>query len=268
MDAYWRKWLPEFVDVWRIAKSRIERALNGGWGEMLTKTDVAELTAMHILMKPVFETLFGDDAFVGRENIVKYLEALRLECRRHGLITDDSYWMTEFYDSIPERLKEPAGSGVPEDDGGAAKQIYLNELYEGFAKMRSKKDSERLGIVTTPLPVVDFMLRSADDVQRKNFGMGLTDIGVPILDPCGGTGLYLARLLQSELLRDEDIEWKYEHELYMIEIVPIAYYIATVNIEETYRERVGKGKRVDAFRGIVLGDTFKMYAPPGQRRLL
>ena len=100
-----------------------------------------------------------------------------------------------------------------------------------------KKDAERLGIVYTPIEVVDFILHSADEVLRKEFGRSLSDEGVHILDPFAGAGVFLARLLQSDLIQASDLERKYRDELHANEIVLLAYYIAAVNIEEAYSAR-------------------------------
>ena len=85
----------------------------------------------------------------------------------------------------------------------------LLELYEKFFANALKKDAERLGIVYTPVEVVDFILHSADEVLRQEFGRSLSDEGVHLLDPFAGAGVFLSRLLQSDLIQDSDVERKY-----------------------------------------------------------
>ncbi len=109
----------------------------------------------------------------------------------------------------------------------------------------------------TPPEVVDFILASADQVLRGGFGRSLSDEGVHVLDPCTGTGVFPARLLQSSLIRAGDLRRKYKRELHANEIVLLAYYIAAILVEESFHGRSGGG--YDSFGGIVLTDTFNLY---------
>ena len=122
-----------------------------------------------------------------------------------------------------------------------------------------KKDAERLGIVYTPVEIVDFILASANHVLRHEFGRSLSDAGVHVLDPFTGTGIFLARLLESTILRDADLLRKYREELHANEIILLAYYIAAIHIEEAFRGRRGAGAAYEPFGGIVLTDTFNLY---------
>ncbi|GDX85698.1 hypothetical protein LBMAG43_17400 [Methylococcaceae bacterium] len=116
--------------------------------------------------------------------------------------------------------------------------------------------AERLGIVYTPVEVVDFIIHSADDALKQEFGVGLTDEGVHILDPFTGTGTFMVRLLQSGLIQAEDLARKYQKELHANEIILLAYYIAAINIEETYHDL--SQRDYEPFQGIVLTDTFQI----------
>ncbi len=121
-----------------------------------------------------------------------------------------------------------------------------------------KKEADRLGIVYTPVEVVDFILQSADAILRDEFGRCLNDEGVHVLDPFTGTGTFLARLLQSELIGSDALDRKYREELHANELVLLAYYIAAVNIEEVFRGRRGEESGYEPFNGIVLTDTFNL----------
>ncbi len=134
----------------------------------------------------------------------------------------------------------------------------LKELYEHFFRTAARKDAERLGIVYTPTEVVDFILHSADHVLREEFGRGISDEGVHVLDPFTGTGIFPARLLQLDLIDDGDLRRKYSRELHANEIVLLAYYIAAVNVEEAYRSRLGEDAPHESFAGIILTDTFNL----------
>ena len=155
-----------------------------------------------------------------------------------------------FYESVRMRAR-----GIDNSEG---RQRVLLELYEKFFAIALKKDAERLGIVYTPVEVVDFILHSADEVLRSEFGRSLSDEGVHVLDPFAGAGVFLARLLQSDLIQASDLERKYRNELHANEIVLLAYYIAAVNIEEAYRGERGEDSDYEPFNGIVLTDTFNL----------
>jgi predicted helicase len=122
----------------------------------------------------------------------------------------------------------------------------IAELYEKFFQTAFKKQSEALGIVYTPVEVVDFILRAPDHAARTHLGKALTDEGVHILD-AADTGTFLTRLLQSGLITPADLERKYANELHANEIMLPAYYIAAVNIETTYHALIGKTTDTDAY---------------------
>src|SRR5699024_7851865 len=146
----------------------------------------------------------------------------------------------------------------------AGKQQVIAELYEKFFKLGFTKQAEALGIVYTPVEIVDFILRAADQASRDAFGRGLTDEGVHVLDPFTGTGTFITRLLQSGLISPHDLARKYAAELHANEIMLLAYYIAAVNIETTYHALTRTEGEAEAqqayepFEGIVLADTFQI----------
>ena len=133
------------------------------------------------------------------------------------------------------------------------------ELYEKFFATALKKDADRLGIVYTPVEIVDFILNSADHVVRREFGRSLSDEGVHVLDPFTGTGIFLVRLIQSALVRESDLARKYHGEFHANEIVLLAYYIAAIHIEEAFHGRRGPESAYEPFEGIVLTDTFNLH---------
>ena len=143
-------------------------------------------------------------------------------------------------------------------DNSEGRQKVLSELYENFFVTALRKEADRLGIVYTPVEVVDFILHSANAILQDEFGRSLNDEGVHVLDPFTGTGTFLARLLQSDLIQPDDLERKYREELHANELVLLAYYIAAVNIEESFRGRHGEDSGYEPFKGIVLTDTFNL----------
>ena len=167
--------------------------------------------------------------------------------------------LEKFYESVRVRASEV--------NSASGKQQVIKELYERFFQKAFKKQAESLGIVYTPVEIVDFILRAADDVSKKHFGKGLTDEGVCILDPFAGTSTFTVRLLQSGLIKPEDLARKYANELFATEIMLLAYYVSAVNIETTYkamREETALRNGESApeyvpFANIALADTFQIH---------
>src|SRR5699024_3840475 len=127
-----------------------------------------------------------------------------------------------------------------------------------------KDTTEQLGIVFTPVEVVDFIIHSVDDALQKYFGKHLSDKGVHILDPFTGTGTFITRTLQylkqqmdEGKITFDNILRKYLHELHANEIILLSYYIAAINIEAVFDEVNGPDRDYQPFEGIVLTDTFE-----------
>ena len=178
------------------------------------------------------------------------LDALRKDFGEFGL-ENETRDLERFYESVRLRAR-----GLDNSD---ARQRVLMELYEKFFATAMKKDADRLGIVYTPVEIVDFILASADQVLRQEFGRRLSDENVHVLDPFTGTGIFLVRLLQSALIRETDLTRKYREELHANEIVLLAYYIAAIHIEEAFHGRRGSESAYEPFSGIVLTDTFNLH---------
>ncbi|WP_319378460.1 N-6 DNA methylase [uncultured Methanocorpusculum sp.] len=162
----------------------------------------------------------------------------------------DTESLSKFYDSVKETAK-----GL---DNAEAKQAVIVKLYDNFFKMAFPRMVEQLGIVYTPIEVVDFIIHSVDDVLKKEFGRSLTDENVNILDPFTGTGTFVTRLLESGLISEKDLPRKYSKEIFANEIVLLAYYIAAVNIENAYHSRMPENTKYQPFNGICLTDTFQL----------
>ena len=197
------------------------------------------MMAQHILTRPVFEALFEDYDFASGNPVSIALDKLRDDFKDFGL-EDETRDLDGFYESVRMRAR-----GIDNSEG---RQRVLLELYEKFFATALKKDAERLGIVYTPVEVVDFILHSANEVLQKEFGRNLSDEGVHVLDPFVGAGVFLARLLQSDLIQASDLDRKFREELHANEIVLLAYYIAAVNIEEAYRGKRGASSSYEPFQ--------------------
>ena len=212
-----------------------------------------EMLAQHLITKPVFDAMFAGHRFtelnpisLAMQNVVDHLNAnAAFEKERESL--------SAFYESVQRRVKNL--------DNAAAKQHVIKDLYDKFFQNAFPRTAERLGIVFTPVPVVDYILCSADVALRESFGKSLSDEGVSIIEPFVGTGTFITRLLQLGLIRPEDLERKYTRELFANELVLLSYYIAAINIETVYGEVAkehGLGSEYVPFNGMVLTDTFQL----------
>ena len=275
---YWETWARDIADIFARLVERIGRLLANPENEALqewfagfheelrtsinesvTEAAAIDMVAQHILTLPVFEALFDGYDFASGNPIAMALDELRRDFGEFGL-ENEIRDMAPFYESVRRRAE-----GLEKSE---ARQQVLKELYEHFFKIAVKKQAERLGIVYTPTEVVDFILRSADHVLREEFGKGMTDASVHVLDPFTGTGIFLARLLQLGLVDDADLERKFREEMHANEVVLLAYYIAAVNIEEAYRGRRGADAAYEPFGGIVLTDTFNLNTAQADAFLL
>ena len=265
---YWESWAKDVANIFQRVVVRIENLLDNPDNDALhewfdsfhaelqdsinpsvTRNDASDMMAQHLLTRPVFEALFENYDFASGNPVSIALDSLQNDFGEFGL-EDETRDLKGFYESVRMRAR-----GIDNSEG---RQRVLLELYEKFFTNALKKDAERLGIVYTPVEVVDFILHSADEVLRQEFGRSLSDEGVHVLDPFAGAGVFLARLLQSDLIQASDLERKYREELHANEIVLLAYYIAAVNIEEAYRGERGEDSGYEPFNGIVLTDTFNL----------
>jgi len=136
--------------------------------------------------------------------------------------------LEDFYRSVRNRTRTIKTS--------ADRQLLIKELFEKFFKAAFPKQQEKLGIVYTPIEIVDFINQSVADLLKKEFNCSIADDGIHILDPFSGTGTFIARLMQSGLIPTDRLPNKFEHELHANEIVPLAYYVASMNIEGVFHE--------------------------------
>ena len=213
----------------------------------VTTKDAIDMLAQHIVTKPVFEALFDNYSFVNNNPVSQAMQKILDVLEIDGL-TKDNDTFARLYNQV---RKSCADMGDAED-----RMRIINRLYENFFQIALKKTAEKLGIVYTPVEVVDFILRSVNSVLKKNFGRGLTDKNVHIIDPFAGTGTFLVRLIQSGLIRPKDLLRKYFRELHANEIVLLAYYIAAINIENAFN---AARNDYQPFEGICLTDTFELY---------
>lgn len=216
---------PDAVAKFSEFKTEFRAILN----ENISDNDVIEMLAQHIVIAPVMDALFTSHDFTTHNPIARAMTKMVKELDNQGLLTANAL-LDGFYDSVRVRMKNVT---TPDE-----RQVVIVDLFDKFFKIAFPKMQEKLGIVFTPIEVVDFINNSVNDLLKSQFGMSLADSNVHLLDPFTGTGTFITRLIQSEnLLPDDKLTYKYEHELHAFEIVPLSYYIAAVNIESAYHER-------------------------------
>ncbi|GAA3278274.1 DEAD/DEAH box helicase [Nesterenkonia halobia] len=226
----------------------LQRNLNEG----VSEDDAISMLSQHLITKPVFDALFAGYDFATRNPVSQVMDEMIDALAGNNLEAETSE-LESFYASVARRAE-----GI---DNAEGKQRIITELYENFFKQAFPKQADSLGVVYTPVEVVDFIIRSVDELSREHFGAGLSDEGVHVLDPFTGTGTFIVRLLQSGVISPHDLARKYAGELHATELMLLAYYVAAVNIEATYHglmaEQDPEAEYVP-FEGIVLGDTFQM----------
>ncbi|EJF77837.1 hypothetical protein MCO_00755 [Bartonella sp. DB5-6] len=265
MSDYWGIWAGNVAEIAQNHITRLQTMLSDEKSEAyhafdafykelknnlnsdIKQEDAIEMLAQHLVTRPVFEALFEGNEFVQNNAISQAMEKILTELDKTN-IEEESKELQEFYDSVKFRA-----SGITEPQ---ARQNLIIKLYEDFFAKAFKKTTDRLGIVYTPVEVVDFIIHSVDEVLQNEFGKSLGSRGVSILDPFTGTGTFITRLLQSKLIKPEDMEYKFRHDIHANEIVLLAYYIAAINIESTYHSLM-KGDYIP-FKHIGLTDTFQM----------
>jgi len=288
--AYWETWAR---DIARIAETHITRikallddptsrqsqefdtflqGLQTNLNPAVSREDAIEMLAQHQITKPVFDALFANYVFTEKNPVSQSMQRM-LDILHEQSLEKETATLEKFYASVRDRAK-----GL---DNSEARQKVVIELYDEFFRAAFPRMAERLGIVYTPVEVVDFIIHSVQDILRDEFGSGLGEKEVHIIDPFTGTGTFLVRLLQSGLIPPDKLLHKYRHELHANEIVLLAYYIAAINIEETFHSlsgtalaagssAAGSSARPAAsavpltdgyipFEGICLTDTFQLY---------
>ncbi len=219
------------------------------------KKQAIEMLAQHLITQPIFEALFEGYSFVKDNPVSRAMNDVVSAFSVFGFDKEQKE-LAPFYESVKLRA-----SGI---DNAEAKQKIIVTLYDKFFRTGFKETTEQLGIVFTPVEVVDFIIKSVDYALNKYFGKHLSSKNVHILDPFTGTGTFMTRTLQyfkqqmdNGEITFEDILHKYNHELHANEIVLLSYYIASINIEAVFDEVNGPKRGYEPFEGIVLTDTFE-----------
>jgi predicted helicase len=264
---HWEEWAN---DIAKIARTHIDRItailenpansrektaftdfaseLRDDLNDSISDGEIIEMLAQHLITKPVFDALFEGYSFARHNPMSQAMQGVLDVLQEHHL-DKEADTLEKFYASVKLRAE-----GITNAEG---KQKIVVELYDKFFRNAFPKMTERLGIVYTPVEVVDFIIYSVNHILQAEFGQTLGSKGVHILDPFTGTGTFITRLLQSGLIKPDELPHKYKHEIHANEIVLLAYYIAAINIEAVYHSIVGG--EYQPFEGICLTDTFQLY---------
>lgn len=266
---YWEDWAKSVADIAERHRERLLGLLNSGHAaqefedfhtalranlnESISRDDAIDMLSQHLITAPIFSALFADYDFTKNNPVSQVMDTM-LQALEGTNLEAETAELDSFYDAVRVRVE-----GI---DNAAGKQSIIKDLYERFFKIAFPRAADALGIVYTPVEVVDFIIRSVDHLLRTEFGTSLSGEGVHVIDPFTGTGTFVVRLLQSGLINPHDLARKYASELHANEIMLLAYYIAAINIETTYHDVLAEA--LDAavpykpFGGIVLTDTFQM----------
>ena len=245
---------PERQDAFQEFVNALRQTLNPA----VDNESAVEMLAQHILTAPLFDAMFPDHSFSKQNPVSRAMNTIVEMLASHSMFENERRELDSFYRAMVERIEAVHTL--------AGKQEIMRTLYDRFFSQAFPRMSERLGIVFTPVEVVDFIIRSADDAMRTAFGQSLGDRGVSIIEPFAGTGTFVARLLQLGVIPPEALEHKYKNEIFANEFVLLSYYIASINIEQVYhqvRAEQGVDEGYVEFPGMTLTDTFQLHEGDG-----
>ena len=249
----------EFTAAFAAFHEKCRQSINPN----LSEAAVEEMLIQHLLTERIFRTVFSNSEFTRRNVIAREIETVITALMSHAFSREDFLRSLDpFYVAI-----ERTAATI---DDFSQKQGFLNTVYEQFFQGFSVEVADTHGVVYTPQPIVDFMVRSVEEILRFEFNRSLSDSGVHIIDPFVGTGNFIVRTMRE--IRPTTLEDKYQSELHCNEVMLLPYYIASMNIEHEFYEATGDYR---PFEGICLVDTFELaedrqlplFAPDNTRRV-
>lgn len=230
-------------------------SLKGNIHSNIKEDEALDMITSHIITKPIFDAIFGDNI---KNPIAKALDKMVEKLSTLGLQGE-----TKDLKNLYESVKTEATHAKSQK----SQQELIKNLYNTFFKVAFKKQSEKLGIVYTPIEVVDFILRATNGILKKHFNTDFNDKNITIFDPFTGTGSFIARLLSKEnnLISDEALKEKFDKNLFAFDIVLLAYYIALINITQAAQNRDSSLK---TFKNIALTDSLDFYEEKNDKGVL
>jgi predicted helicase len=233
-----QRFIQAFTDFYQLCRDSIN--------PNLSELAVEEMLIQHLLTERIFRTVFHNTDFTHRNVIAVEIEKVI------NALTSRAFSRDAFLKSL-DRFYKAIETTASTIDDYSQKQHFLNAVYEKFFQGFSIKIADTHGIVYTPQPIVNFMVRSVEDILQKEFGKSLSSRDVHILDPFVGTGNFIVRVMQE--IKRTALEHKYKHELHCNEVMLLPYYIASMNIEHEHFEATGS---YESFEGICFVDTFEL----------
>ncbi len=221
-------------------------SLRGNIHQNIKEDEALDMITSHIITKPIFDAIFGDNI---KNPISKALDKMVQKLSTLGL-QGETKDLKNLYESVKTEALHAKSQ--------KSQQELIKNLYNTFFKVAFRKQSEKLGIVYTPIEVVDFILRATNGILKKHFKTDFNDKNITIFDPFTGTGSFIARLLSKEndLISDEALKEKFLNHLFAFDIVLLAYYIALINITQAAQNRDSSLKN---FKNIALTDSLDIY---------
>ncbi len=221
-------------------------SLKGNIHSNIKEDEALDMITSHIITKPIFDAIFGDNI---KNPISKALDKMVEKLSTLGL-QGETKDLKNLYESVKTEAMHAKSQ--------KSQQELIKNLYNTFFKVAFRKQSKKLGIVYTPIEVVDFILRATNGILKKHFNTDFNDKNITIFDPFTGTGSFIARLLskENELISDEALKEKFLNNLFAFDIVLLAYYIALINITQAAQNRDGSLKN---FKNIALTDSLDFY---------
>lgn len=221
-------------------------SLKGNIHQNIREDEALDMITSHIITKPIFDAIFGDNI---KNPISKALDKMVEKLSTLGL-QGETKDLKNLYESVKTEALHAKSQ--------KSQQELIKNLYNTFFKVAFRKQSEKLGIVYTPIEVVDFILRATNGILKKHFNTDFNDKNITIFDPFTGTGSFIARLLSKEndLISDEALKEKFLNHCFAFDIVLLAYYIALINITQAAQNRDGSLK---TFKNIALTDSLDFY---------
>ncbi|GAA8544853.1 hypothetical protein oki116_14220 [Helicobacter pylori] len=212
----------------------------------IKEDEALDMITSHIITKPIFDAIFGDNI---QNPIAKALDKMVEKLSTLGL-EGETKDLKNLYESVKTEALHAKSQ--------KSQQELIKNLYNTFFKVAFRKQSEKLGIVYTPIEVVDFILRATNGILKKHFNTDFNDKNITIFDPFTGTGSFIARLLSKDnnLISDEALKEKFQKNLFAFDIVLLSYYIALINITQAAQNRDSSLKN---FKNIALTDSLDFY---------
>ncbi len=210
----------------------------------ISEDEAIDMICSHIITKPIFDAIFGEE--ISNNPIGKALDNVLDKIKDLGLEDEETSYLNKLYKNVKENAELAKSQ--------KSKQELIKNLYDTFFRTAFEKQSKKLGIVYTPIEIVDFILKSTNDFLKKHFNTSFNDKNIKVFDAFTGTGSFITRLLDKDnaLINDENLKNKFQNAIFAQDIVLLSYYIALINITQTAKQR---DNTLSLFKNIALTDS-------------